>query len=443
MRAEKDPLYVALMETFERILGFGTGTGSIKGVHVMNDLAQCVLGGAPAHGGDLLCRVIRETKREKGEDNSDAAMRADERFGEAYRRALPEGLGAGQVSRVREAAASLLGFDGGMYNAGANMASALATHRDLLGFEGFRRFGVGRYLCQILGEQGRGRLAEIFADPSDPLSRALGPLRLSAPLRDTHPGEGEIPLSAFDEALGERLTTLLGHPLTKTALLRHLLMLSTLGVALKILGAGRPDGRPFALATTAEESAGPRPLRQEATQSFSQGVAAFYERVAAQLPEHPRAAELKAPRGADAGAFRALVAGAREGALRKEVYWPEDFAVALGRKAGCVLPRRDQAGWGKHLALTSDMVEALILSGTQADAAVSWTDLWAAIREDIGLVVGVGDFDDTKFLREGGVLHVDLDALARNSEIILDQAVRRGVARRLPDSGAEAGGALQ
>ena len=49
---------------------------------------------------------------------------------------------------------------------------------------------------------------------------------------------------------------------------------------------------------------------------------------------------------------------------------------------------------------------------------------------------------DTHLLEQYGVLHVEYEELARNSEKLLDHCTRRGVARRLPDSGAEAAGQL-
>ena len=44
---------------FEQLLGFRTGSaGSYKPAHLMNDLAQTVLG-EPADEGDFLCHVVR------------------------------------------------------------------------------------------------------------------------------------------------------------------------------------------------------------------------------------------------------------------------------------------------------------------------------------------------------------------------------------------------
>ena len=194
---------------FERTVGFQTATNAIKGVHIVNDLAQTVLGGAPDHGGDLLCRIVREQKTDAGEDNSDETLRRDPVFGAPYARAFPATLGAERVTRARAACSAVLTFDGGMYRAGDRMASSLATHRALLGFEGFRRFGVGRYLANLLGEAGRSRVADLFDSPTDPLSRALSPLLLEAPLKDTHPrGRDATPeLSELDRDLGRRLTT--------------------------------------------------------------------------------------------------------------------------------------------------------------------------------------------------------------------------------------------
>ena len=437
---------------FEQVMGFGTGTTVIKGVHVMNDLAQCVLGGAPSHGGDLLCGVIREDKAEHGEDNSDARLRADLRFGEAYQRAFPADLPPGEITRLRTAAAALLSFDGGMYRAGTRMASGLATHRDLLGFEGFRRFGVGHYLEQVLGETGRERLRTLFESPTDPLTRALAPLLLEAPLRDTQPGRGPTSeLSPFDRSLGGALNTLLSQPLTKPALLRLFLLAASLGICLKLLGAGLPDGRPIALATCADDVGPGRLLRQEAVQAFNRGLVRLDARIAGALAERAGwsamllAKKPRSARGFDTdGAPAAVVAAARVHSFSDRVYWPDTFAIALGRKAGCVLPKRDQAGWGKHLVLTGDLIEALVLMFVPpGEPPEAWPLLWERVREELGLVIGANDYEDPQLLRASGVLQVNAEDLAKNSDNVLAAAIRRGVARRLPDSGAEAGGTIQ
>ncbi len=440
---------------FEQLLGLNTSTGSIKGVHVMNDLAQCVLGGVPGYGGDRICRVIRHDKADAAEDNTEGALRADRDMGAWFDAAYPPELGP-DTSRLREAAAILFNLDGGVYRAGDSMASGLATHRDLLGAEGFRRFGVGRYIERILGEPGRARLRELFLDARDPYTRALGPMRDRSPNREARPPRPtSSALSPFDEALGQRLTVLLGQPLTKPVLLRYLLLTSTLGIALKLLGAGRRDGRPIVLAC-ADDPSGERPVRREAVQSWARGVASFYDRVASELAQHPRAQQLapapKAPALDVPGALdvatgaRAIVEAARAPAASKRLnmYWPEEFVVALGRRAGCVRPKADQAGWGKHLALTSDLVEALILTSVPAGAPpAAWSDVWERVRADLGLVIGAGEYEDALFLQQGGVNHVDLGDLTRNADLVLAQTTARGVARRLPDSGAEVGGSLQ
>lgn len=455
MWAEEQALRELLMGkqgVFRRVMGFGTGTTVIKGVHVMNDLAQCVLGGAPANGGDLLCAVIREDKVDGGEDNSDARLRFDRRFGHAYARAFPDLLSPAQISSIRTGVAAILGFDGGMYRAGTSMASGLATHRALLGFEGFRRFGVGRYLDRALGPAGRERLRVLFESPRDPLTRALAPLVLDEPLRDTHPpSDPDAILTPFDVSLGGALTTLLTQPLTKPALLRLFLLASSLGICLKLLGAGSPDGRPMALATSADDMGPGRLLRQEAVQAFNRGLERLDDRLAnviVELPEWRTALIPKLPRGARGfetdGVPSRVIAAAREFAFSDRVYWPDTFAIALGRKAGCVMPKKDQAGWGKHLVLTGDLVEALVLMFVPPDQPpMPWSDLWERIRIELGLVVGANAYEDLQLLRAGGVLHTNLEDLSRSGDNILAMAIRRGVARRLPDSGAEAGGAIQ
>lgn len=443
---------------FERALGFGTATTVIKGVHVMNDLAQCVLGGAPDHKGELISRVIREDKTDKGEDNSDEAMRASPQLGAIYARAFPEALDPADRSRLRAALGAVFNHDGGVYRATDGMASGLATHQALLGAEGFRRFRVGRYLQRILGDPGQARLTELFRSAEDPLSRLLAPLLLDAPLVDRAAATEDLPeLTPFDLAAGERLTALLQHPLSKPTLLRDLLLGATLVLTLKVLGVGRPDGRPAVLATTEGQQSR---LRQEAVQSFRWGVDALDRRLAQLLEAHPLAEQLwstRPGRGEDAielaedprrweDAAPLLIQAAR-GMKKwsgKDVYWPEDFIISLGRKAGCVLPRKDQAGWGKRLALTPDLIEVIVLMySPSTGVSVPWSELWAGVRREMGLVIGANELQDAILLESAGVSLMSMEDLERNNEAALDLAVRRGVARHLPDSGAEAGGALQ
>jgi hypothetical protein len=440
---------------FEQLLGFRTSTGVIKSVHIMNDLAQTVLGGAPEHGGDFLLRVIREGV--EGEDNSEEALRADPRFGEAFTRAFPVALGPARVRALRAAAARVLNFDGGAYKPSTQMASALATHKALLGFEGFRRLGLGPYLAATLEAEGRQRLVSLFEDARDPLSRAFRPLLLEAPLVEKGRRPGPTAVTPFDKALGRRLSTLLAQPLSKPTLLRYFALGASLGLVLKVLGAGREEGRPMLLALAAEYDGGSRPLRAEAVQAFRRGVDALDGRLVALLPSHPRAAALlSSSPGPKAAAVEVrgglplekiaeeLVEVMRQRPSGEETtYWPDKFAVALGRKAGCVLPLKDQAGWGTHLALTPELVEVLIMMSVPHGAhAEPWAKLWKRLREELGIIIGASPSSDAEALRRAGVLSVSLERLAENSELLLRQAVRRGVARRLPDSGAEAGGNL-
>lgn len=442
---------------FERALGFRTSTTAIKGVHLMNDLAQCTLGGTPQHRGDLLCRVIREDKAD--EPNGDRDLRDDERFGDAYGRAYPVALGAQRVSRLREAARLLLNADGGMYRAGDAMASGLATHRDLLGAEGFRRFGVGRYLHRALGVDGRQRVRELFTSETDPVTQALRPLLLRQPLEEKGPSLFEAPSTPLDEALGRRLTALTRQPLSKPTLLRYVCLAGSLAVTLKIYGLGRQAGRPTLLALPVHRWVGrSRPGREEAVQSLKQAVDALDRRLAELMPSHPNAQPLwdeRPKRGADIlevpsapslseGALGIIQASREQWSSgSKALYWPDRFAVALGKKAGCVGPLNDHAGWSKYMTLTPELVELLTLMYVPAGSpALPWRELWRQVADELGLLIGANSHEDDLALKAAGVLHVDLGQLAESSDEVLRQAVARGVARRLPDAGAEAGGEL-
>lgn len=440
---------------FERALGFRASTGSIKGVHLMNDLAQSALGGAPDHGGDFLCRVIRLDI--DGEDHRESTLRADARFGAAFNRAYPAPLGKERIEGLRRAARLVLNFDRGCYQPGTQMASALATHRDLLGFEGFRRFHVGRYLMAALPEDGRALLRRLFEDDGDPITRAFRPLLLPGPLVDKQPAATPTERTTYDEAFGRCLATLLGQPLSKPALLRALVLGASLGLVLKIFGAGRAGGRPVLLALAAQqEESGPKRLRDEAVASFRRGQEALDRLFVSLIPQHPAAAALLRKPSASAVCVEvpdarrvetvapALVSAARRlNSENAKIYWPDEFAVALGRKAGCVLPLSNQAGWGRHLALTPDLVEVLVLMHVPFGAPPTpWQGLWRKVREDLGVVVGAEPTADTEFLSAAGVENVSVERLSDNAKALLRQAVRRSVARLLPDGGAEAGGEL-
>jgi hypothetical protein len=159
---------------FEQLIGFRTATRSIKSVHIMNDCAQTLLGGAPSSGGDFMCRVIRLDKED--EPNSEEELRVDSEFGKLFNSAFPAELGPRRIRALRRAASAVLNHDGGVYRAGDRMASALATHQGLLGFEGFRRFRIGRYLTRILSPEGQLRLRDLLTSDRDPITRAFRPL---------------------------------------------------------------------------------------------------------------------------------------------------------------------------------------------------------------------------------------------------------------------------
>jgi hypothetical protein len=455
------------MGLIQSTLGFRTGTNSIKPVHIMNDLAQCVLGGAPAHGGDFLCRLIREWKEE--EPNSEEDLRHDPAFGDAFRRAYPQVLGHRQITNLRRAAGVILNADLGMYKPGDSMASGLATHRDLLGFEGFRRFRTGRYLANILGDEGRRLVAKLYLSTNDPVSRALRPVLVEADLVDKQSASGRMPpLTPFDTSLGRGLTRLLSQPLSKPTLLRYFAMGATLGIVLKVLGAGRTNGRPSILAVPEQEEGEAMPLRKQAVQSMTVAISALDAHLASLLPSHPLAeqlwgtsveageAALEIGRGSNLAACAEQVIAAlraakgktkdkadeddQEKEKDKDNYWPDSFAAALGKQSGFI--DGGGYGWGRRFVLSGEMTEVLVLMSVSAGERVDWRSLWTGVRDHLGLVVGAQAHVDAQVLESAGVLHVSFEELSRSSEVLLERAIRRGVARHLPDSGAQVGGDL-
>lgn len=443
----------------EEVVGLNTATTTIKSVHIMNDLAQQVIGGAPSHRGDFLCRVIRYSKDgsdlDKPEDNSDQAMRADPRFGEAYKQAFPPALGLARTRAIREAAQLLLNHDGGMYCAGDMMASGLASHWTLLGFEGFSRFGLGGALAQVLGEEGRARVGGLFESARDPVTLALRPLMLGGDLTPRTSGRGEFKLRPFDVAYGRRLQVLLAHTLSKPTTLRALALSSVAWTVLRILGAGLPEGRPAILVIPSQWRRLGCRLREPAVQAYASGVARLYDAVATALAEDTgfqaavdgiryegEDAIAVAPEAPAATALSEL-RSARSTSAAARVYWPDSFAAALGRRVGCVGPKDDRAGWGKYFCFTPDLLEAVILMFSDSEGAPRpWRSLWAEVRTGLGVVIGANPYEDEGLLRDRGLQHLSLDDLEHNSELFLEQACQRGLARRLPDGEAEAGVAI-
>lgn len=450
-----------IVGVFEQVLGFRPSTTRIKPVHVMNDLAQCVFGGAPKLRGDLLCRVIRHAQP-LPEDNSDEALRADAWLSDAYQRAYPEELGRSAITQLREGARVLFNCDEGVYRAGDSMASGLATHWSLLGAEGFRRFGIGSYIASLLDDQGRAQLKALLEEERDPVTIALAPLRAGDPL-EVHAWTPRSQDSPLDLALGEGLRTLLKQPLSKPARLRALALAGCLGVCLKVFGAGSPDGRPTLLATPLDDVEARRALRDPAIQALSRSIDSMDRRLAETLAASPEwqtlvltpvsklGARVALPVPAEAvNAPLALVKAMREhkkgqatGIKEQDIYWPDTFALSLGKKIGAIGPRHDQAGWGKHMTLTADLVEVIVLMFAPAGAPPqSWRGLWAKVRDELGVLIGADEYQDSESLSRAGVPAVDLEALGANNDVFLEMACRRGIARRLPDSGAEVSGVL-
>lgn len=441
----------------EETIGFKPATAGLKNVHFMNDLAQTVLGGCPPDGGDLLCKVIREGVS-KDEDNSEESLRADMRFGVAFSRAYPVALGAAQVKRLRLGARALLNVDQGMYAPGIQMASSVATHRALLGADGFRRFRMGAYLASVLDDDAKARFRNLYESDADPVSLALKPLFQRGDLQTGGGARvvGRHSKTQFDADLGKALAQVLRQPLSKPTVLRAFALASCLGFILKVFGAGMREGRPVLLALGGDEDGGPRPLREKAVISMRRGGAELDRRLAQlvaaakdakHLWHEPKTSEANVEIKDGAPDEMALELIERLHEFRaeedddvKQMYWPQDAVTSLGRRAGIIQPRVNHAGWGSYLALTSEAVEVVSLMLLPWGERADWRAFWTDARARLGIVIGANDDEDMHVLKTAGVLNVSLEDLSENSKSILAQAVRRGVARLLPDSGTEIGG---
>lgn len=440
----------------EDVVGFAPSSNALKNVHFMTDLAQTVLGGLPPDAGDLLCRVIREGLGKDDEDNSEATLRMDKRFGASFSRAYPVTLGAAQVKRLRLGARALLNVDTGMYAAGSRMASSVATNQALLGADQFRRFRMGAYLARVLDGESKERLKRLYESDADPVSFALKPLfQPGLDVAKAPAARAPVAATPFEDEFGRALGQILQQPLSKPAVLRALALGGCLGFVLKTFGAGMEGGRPLLLALSGEVEDGPGPLREKAVLSLRRCGVALDRRLAHHLAQVKDAKALwrdaktsEAAVDVEDGAPDEVATSIVEALRRfrsadddvKDLYWPQDAMLSLGRKAGIILPRSKQAGWGTYLALSPEMVEVLTLMVLPWGQRREWRSFWAEVHERFGIVIGTNDDDDMRALEAAGVLNVSLEDLSDNAERILAQSVRRGVARRLPDSGAEVGG---
>jgi hypothetical protein len=260
----------------------------------------------------------------------------------------------------------------------------------------------------------------------------------------------------------------LGQPLAKPTLLRYFALGASIGVVLKVFGAGAESGRPILLALAAEKTQGARPLRSEAVQSLQVARERLMDRLAVELqedlghgikirPSRPREGDPIEVSGTGQRAARALLEALADRGRRAEhdeshedesaegespkakiAWWPDRFAIHLGRRAGCVWPLADRAGWSSHIVLSPELVEVLTLTEVASGSTpVAWTTFWRNIRTDLGLVVGASPNSDADALRALGVPHLSLQQLRDNAAKLLGFAERRGAARRLPDGGAE------
>ena len=442
---------------FRSLLGFHTGTTSIKAVHVMNDLVQCLAGRIPSHGGDFICRVIRQHHEHSADEgNGDAALRTDERLGVAYKQAYPERLGSQLITELRHAAEVVVNADGGVYRAGDRMASSLATHIGLLGKEGFRSFRVGAFLARILNAGGRKTLLSLFESDSDPVSRFLRPLFKGTTFDVVAQEDTGHIQSEFDGVLGRRLSNLLLQPLSKPALLRHFALACSLGILLKVHGVGRGQARPAILAlAAATDEQRRRSLRSQAVQALVRGRDKLDQAIARMLQGDRRFRPLletrlssetpciEVPRSQEGEELALSVVRAmrKHKASKREtaVYWPDEFALQLAKKSGVIWPLQAR-GWKQYVVLTSEHVEMLWLMFGSAGGAMEWRYFWREVRNKLGIVVGADPYDDACFLEDCGVKRCELEALKANGNQLLDQSSRRGLVRRLPDGAAEIGG---
>jgi hypothetical protein len=438
------------------LLGARLNSNVYKGVHAMNDLAQTALGGTPAHRGDVLAAAAREPVRTEKEDATDEALRAHHKWGRGYRAAFPESLEPHDTLQIRAAVRALVTADGGVYRPGDGMNSPLAANIGLLGRDvTFLPVGLGRLLFELLDDDGRALLQEAFRDRSDPHTRALLPLLIEGPLEPLQRQLPEVPRSAFDRSLGSALSRLLRHDLSKLTRLRLFLLAGGLGFALRVLGSARPEGRPAVFATAGDDRDArvPPGARALAVETYRLGLGAaelaLAERLLSALHASGGFSSSPAPDQSvievrdDPRSVLSVVRKLGDDDERS-IYLPQAALKSFGRRCGFVRPRGDRAGWPVRVHLDGDLITALVLMfTTPEEGVVPWKTLWRRVGDDLGLFIGVNPSVDAARLRAIGVEDAPLAALDENGERALVAAVEQGVARRLPDSGAEAGGGVQ
>jgi hypothetical protein len=115
---------------------------------------------------------------------------------------------------------------------------------------------------------------------------------------------------------------------------------------------------------------------------------------------------------------------------------PKNFLQALGRKSGLLFPHFQGRSKEKRVRPSVPVMDMLVRACVSAGQMVPLDEFLQKLWERFGLVVGgrrSDEWDDGEFLTAAGV-PLDASALVENTEELVAQLVRMGLARRYPDN---------
>jgi hypothetical protein len=114
---------------------------------------------------------------------------------------------------------------------------------------------------------------------------------------------------------------------------------------------------------------------------------------------------------------------------------PRSFLQGLGRKVGLLYPHFQGRAKEKRVRPSVPIVDMLVRACVPAGDAIDLDEFLARLWQRFGLIVGgrrSSEWDDAAYLEQAG-LPVDIDQLAANTELFINEIVLMGLARRYPD----------
>lgn len=470
-------------------VGWRPVSGSIKPVHLANGLFRSLLG-ERRDVTDAVSLLVPWRRKSAGEPDPDRTHASLTGRDPRYATYAGEG-GRAAFESLREHLRGLLAADGAVFPSAEHSSLTLTCGQMVSGDANDRN--VGRFMAGILmGEDGKGRLAELLARtvcsermPEDPISRAAWPLLaegghpapacapdltvLSMPETRgfaTRMAQASECLAGHEEAHGNRLASMRrGVSFCCLGLVAHAQWLPCHGnpelrmplfaevgaprrSRLAAASSASLDAFHFAfegwivdaLANVLTEGAAPiaLPPPERMEEFFTSLATDKGEAPGRQLVEERMARLEQAAAGK--GTWARTVARALFLCHQSEAAsgGPRQFVDGIARRCGLVYPHFQGGDGDRRVRLSPQVLDTLVRSCVPVGTMSSLADFLGVLWDRFGIIIGGRGVADTGPLRRAGaeVGPADLETNARTFVATLEEL---GLARRRPDGIAHVG----